>query len=82
VAVRGHDRFAVSLCRFADFAHHQGLDFGPLAMQQRHEGAIDTQEEFVRCILDLGPVALDPFDFGHLHCFIGQTNRFGQPLGA
>ena len=66
----------------ANFADHQGLDFGPLAMHEWHEGAIDAQEEFVRSILDLGPVALDPLDLGVLHRFVGQTNRFGQPLGA
>lgn len=82
MAVRRDNWFSVDLCRFTNLAHHEGFDFGPVAMQQRHECAIDTEEQFVWPILDLWPVALDPFDFGQLYRFIGYAHRFSQPLGG
>ena len=80
--MRRHDRFSINDAGLAHFAHHQGFDFRPFAMQHGHKGTIHTQYQFVWPLLDLRPVALDPFDLGQLHRFIGQTNRFGQPLGG
>ena len=82
MAVCLYDRFPVHLGWFADFAHHQGLDFGPFAMQKGHESPIDTQHEFVRPRRNFRPVTLDPLDLCVLHRFIGQANRLGMPLGG
>src|SRR5690349_20873174 len=69
-----HDLLPIYKCRFADLTHRQRLNFCPLAMQQRHERAIDTQHELIWSCLNFWPVLLNSLDLSQLHGFIGHPN--------